>query len=163
MKKHLVSAVVAHDKNRGIGKNGKMPWHIPEDLQHFKKTTDGGVVIMGRKTYESLGKYKPLPNRINIVITRDEDYANKEVGCVVTGSIEEAIKKAHEYDKEIYIIGGGEIYKQAMKYTDKLVITLIEKEYDCDTFFPEYPEFGKVIKETEGENGECKFLEIIRG
>ena len=110
-----VSLIVAVDENRGIGKNGKMPWHIPADLKRFKELTIGNIVIMGRKTFESIGS--PLPHRLNIIITRDSSF--KASGVIVANSLEEALRQAQgklseSVDSEIFIIGGGQIFKEAI-------------------------------------------------
>lgn len=142
-----VSIIVAHDDNLGIGRNNQLLWHISDDLKRFKKLTLNHPIIMGRKTYESIGR--PLPGRTNIVITRNKEL--KIEGCRITNSLDEAIKLAKEEDnEEIFIIGGGEIYKQALPLTDKLYITKVEGNYNADVFFPDYlQEFTKAIdKET---------------
>jgi dihydrofolate reductase len=140
MKKPLVSAIAAIGaKNRALGKDNKLLWTIPDDLKRFREITRGHPVIMGRKTFESILSIagKPLPDRPNIVITRDGDWAHP--GAIVVHSVEEAIEKAKQLDQEeIFIIGGGEIYKAALPYTDKLYLTLIEDEKEADTFFSPY-------------------------
>lgn len=140
-----VSIIAALSKyDRGIGKDGKLLWHIPEDLKHFKKVTMGHPIIMGRKTYESIGK--PLPGRVNIVITRNEDF--RPEGVVVTHSLEEAIEKAQSLDKEeVFVIGGGQIYEQAIGVADKLYLTLIDDQKEADVFFPRYAEFKEIFHE----------------
>ena len=117
----MVSIVVAFDDNGIIGDKGRLPWNIPEDLRKFKEITLGKVVIMGRKTYESIGK--PLPGRVNIVLTKKKNYAPQ--GVLVCGDFKESIKKAAEYKKEIFVIGGAEIYKQALKVCEKLYVSHI--------------------------------------
>jgi dihydrofolate reductase len=129
----MVSIVVAFDDNGIIGDKGRLPWNIPEDLRKFKEITLGKVVIMGRKTYESIGK--PLPGRVNIVLTKKKNYAPQ--GVLVCGDFKESIKKAAEYKKEIFVIGGAEIYKQALKVCEKLYVSHIYGEYKGDTYFPE--------------------------
>lgn len=128
----ITSIIVAISKNNAIGKNNSLLWNIPEDLKHFKNITSGHTILMGRKTFESIGR--PLPNRRNIVITRDESY--KYEGIEVATSLIKALDNC-KYEDEVFIIGGGEIYKQALPFADKLYVTHIEKEYDADTFFPE--------------------------
>ena len=135
----MISMVVAMSQNRVIGKSGKMPWHIPEDLQYFKALTTGHTVIMGRKTFESIGR--PLPNRLNVVLTHDEAY--EADGCEVAHSIEEVIRKYHKKEEELFIIGGSTLYKAFMPYATKLYITLIEKYFEGDTFFPMFPLIGE--------------------
>jgi len=128
----MISIIVAHSKNQVIGKDGQLPWKISDDLKRFKELTTGHSIIMGRKTFESIGR--PLPNRTNIVITRQADY--NQPGVISATSIEEAIHKAGD-DSEVFIIGGGEIYTQAIEYADKAYVTYINQDIDGDTFFPE--------------------------
>lgn len=123
--------VVAISENHAIGKDNKLLWYLPKDLKHFKEITTGGTVIMGRKTYESVGK--PLPNRRNIIITRQDI---KIDGCEVVNSIEAAIDLAKTED-EVFIVGGAEIYKQAMHLTDRIYLTIVHKNFEADSFFPE--------------------------
>ncbi len=132
----MVTIVVAIGENRGIGSNNQMLWHLPKDLKHFKEITSGHPVIMGRKTFESIGK--PLPNRTNIVISRKSDWF--EEGVLIVGSIKEAIKFAKKIDEDIFIIGGGNIYKQTMDITDKIELTTVQANIEADTFFPEIDE-----------------------
>lgn len=150
MNKPTVSIIAAIDKNRGIGKDNKIPWHVPEDMQFFKEKTSGHPVIMGRKTFESLSR--PLPNRINIVITRDMDY--KTAGAEIVHSIKQAIQLAEQYeDKEIFFIGGAQIYRQALPLTDRIYLTQINGYFNCDTFFPDYRGFKKQKLLREGDSG----------
>lgn len=139
------SIIVAIGNNNEIGKGNEMLWHLPADLLHFKETTSGHPVIMGRKTFESIGR--PLPNRQNIVITRNNDY--KRDGVKICSSLDEALKIFKDSDKEVFIIGGGEIYRQAMSIADKLYVTKVDGDFDADTFFPEIndEEWGKVSEE----------------
>ncbi|MDO8576065.1 MAG: dihydrofolate reductase, partial [bacterium] len=130
MKRSIVAAVVAIGKNRELGKEGKLLWHIPDDLKRFKELTLGHPIIMGRKTFESILGYtqgKPLPGRTNIVVTHDPNW--KYEGVIVSPSLEEAIAKAKELDtEEIHIGGGAQIYEQALPYIDKLYLTLIDSD-----------------------------------
>ena len=119
--------------NNALGKDNQLIWHLPADLKRFKKTTLNHAVIVGRKTYESLGK--PLPNRTNIVITRDKNYQVE--GCVIVNSLKEALKAALKVDENPFILGGAEIYKQAMPFADKLDITFVHHQFEADVFFPE--------------------------
>lgn len=128
----MISIIVAVAQNNVIGGGNNLLWHIREDLMRFKEITSGHPVIMGRKTFESLGK--ALPNRRNIVITRNKDFVAE--GCETVGSLQEAIE-LFPYQEEIFIIGGGEIYSQAIKLADKMYITWVYKDYEGDTFFPE--------------------------
>ena len=126
-----VSSIVAISENHAIGKDNKLLWYLPNDLKHFKTITSGHTVIMGRKTFDSVGK--PLPNRRNIIITRQ---AITIAGCEVVNSIEAAIALCKTED-EVFIVGGAEIYKQAMHLTDRIYLTIVHKEFDGDSFFPE--------------------------
>lgn len=126
-------------KNRAIGYKNQLLWHVPEDLKRFKQLTLGHPVIMGRKTFESILEVlgKPLPNRTNIIVTRNPDYHHE--GAVTTTSLEEAFLVAEkESPKEIHIGGGEEIYRQALPYTDRLHLTFFNNESEADTFFPEF-------------------------
>lgn len=133
----IISAIFAMSENRVIGKDNKIPWYLPADFKHFKNITNGHPIIMGRKTYESIGR--PLPNRTNIIITRDKTY--KVDGCVVVNSLTAALDTAKSLDhEEIFIIGGAEIYKQSMKILNRLYLTIIHANIDGDTFLPELPD-----------------------
>jgi len=128
----IISIVVAIAENNAIGKENKLLWHLPADLRHFKEVTTGHTIIMGRKTYDSVGK--PLPNRRNIVITRK---SGLEIpGVEVVHTLEEALVLCNE-DEEVFIGGGAEIYKMAMSLTDKIYLTVVKGIFDADTFFPE--------------------------
>ena len=128
-----VSIIAAVSKNFVIGYKGKIPWHIPEDLKRFKKITSGHHVIMGRKTFESIGH--PLPNRINIILTRNKNY--KADGCRVVNSLQEALTKAKiSKDKEVFIIGGEQIYNLALPIADKIYLTQVHHNFKGDSFFP---------------------------
>lgn len=127
-----MSLIVAMDSNRVIGKDNDIPWRLPEDWKFVKETTSGHAIIMGRKNLESIGR--PLPNRRNIVLTRDEEY--KVNGCEISHSVEEALKLC-ENESEIFIFGGEQIYKLFMPYVEKIYITKIHHEFEGDTFFPE--------------------------
>jgi dihydrofolate reductase len=126
-----LTIIVAMDAQRGIGINNTLPWKLPEDLAHFKRVTTGHPIIMGRKTFDSIGR--PLPNRRNIVITRNADWRHDGVEAVT--SIEAAVALLDGADG--YLIGGAEIYRQAMPLTQQLIITEIGHTFDCDAFFPE--------------------------
>lgn len=130
----MIKILVAFDENRVIGKNNALIWHLPADLQRFKALTTGHVIIMGRKTYESIGK--PLPNRTTIVITRQSDY--KPAGIIVSNSLEEAILKAKSISREdVYIVGGAEIYQLSLALADQILVTQLHDIFDGDAFFPE--------------------------
>ena len=139
----MTTIVVAMGQKNEIGAGNQLLWHLPKDLKHFKELTSGHPIIMGRKTYESIGK--PLPNRTNIVISRKTDWF--EEGILIVGSIKEAIKFAKKIDENIFIIGGGNIYKQTIDLADKLEVTLVKAELEADTFFPKID--AKIWKKTE--------------
>lgn len=155
----MVSIIVAiAGKKRVIGKKGALPWYIPEELKRFKEITMGYPIIMGRITHESIGK--ALPGRTNIVITHEPNYLTE--GCVVVHSLDEALQKTKNAD-EVFVIGGGEIYQQALPLADKLYLTYIDKEIEGDVFFPDYSDFKKVVSESPWqEHGgfKYKFLEL---
>ena len=130
-----LTAIVAMTSERVIGKDNDLPWRLPEDLKMFKRTTSGHSIVMGRKTWDSLGKYKPLPNRQNIVITRDEDWA--EEGATVIHSPEE-LQNLDLLTERVYIIGGAEIYGLFLPYLDELIISHVHQDHEGDTFFPEF-------------------------
>ena len=129
-----LSLIAAIAENGVIGKDNDLIWHLPADLKRFKKVTTGHTIIMGRNTFESIGK--PLPNRTTIIITRSKDY--KAEGCLVVHSIQDAIKAAKD-DEHIFIIGGAQIYKQAIEsnLADQLDITEVHHSFDADVYFPE--------------------------
>lgn len=134
-----ITHVVAAAANNTIGVDGDLPWDIPEDLQHFKDITNGHALIMGRKTFESIGR--PLPNRLNVIITRNSDYSHE--GVVVASSLEEALRicktRAADYGNVIDIVGGGEIYSQSLALVDEIHITRVHQEIDGDTKYPDIP------------------------
>lgn len=139
----ILTIVVAHDPNLVIGKEGGLPWRYPEDLKHFKATTIGGTMIMGRGVFEELNEI-PLPGRKNVVLSRTKTYDNVDTFT----SLEEALDSVD--DEEVFIIGGGVLYREAIEKADKMVVTQIKKEYEGDTYFPEYrDEIGKTWKETD--------------
>jgi dihydrofolate reductase len=125
-----LTLIVATDKKNGFGINNQLPWHLPEDLAHFKRTTSGHSIIMGRKTFDSIGR--PLPNRKNIVISRNAQWQHEGVTCV--SSIEEAVNQIE--GNEAFVIGGAQIYQQAIGKAQKLIVTEIQDVFECDAFFP---------------------------
>lgn len=156
-----ISLIAAIGKNRELGKGNALLWNIPEDMKHFRETTRGHVVVMGRKTFESIGR--PLPNRTNIIVSRDKNYKVPE-GCLKAESIEEAIKISSQHeDDEVFVIGGAQIYALVLPYADKLHLTIVDKEFpEADAFFPDYSEFKTIIseKKSSDENYSFAFLEI---
>ena len=143
--KNEITMIVAAAANHTIGKDNQLLWHISEDLKRFKQLTSGHAIIMGRKTFESLPK--ALPNRTNIVITRKKDYSAP--GAHVCHSLEEALEMAST-DPQPFIIGGGEIYKQALPFTDTIELTRVHKAFEGDAFFPEIsPLTWECVQESE--------------
>jgi dihydrofolate reductase len=142
----ILSSIAAMAKNRVIGTDNKLPWHLPEDFKFFKDKTKGHVLIMGRKTFESLGK--PLPNRFHIVITRQESYRYEDPNVQVVHDLKSALELAHmlttkfkaKFGDEVFVVGGGEIYAQAMDIVDRIYLTVIEKDFEGDAKFPEFSE-----------------------
>ena len=126
--------IVAVDKNWAIGKNNKLMWSIPADMKFFRETTQGNVVIMGRKTLESFPQGQPLKNRVNIVISRKPDYQVK--GAVVVHSVEEAVEESKKYEGEVFVIGGESIYRAMLPYCHTALVTMIDHAFDADTYFP---------------------------
>jgi dihydrofolate reductase len=145
----MIAVVVAMARNNAIGKDNQLLWHITEDMKFFKSLTQGGTVIMGRKTYESIGR--PLPNRRNIVVSRSVDYLDDRVELF--HSLEEAVHAASS-DEKVFIIGGGEVYRQSLGMADTLYITLVDHIYEADTFFPtiNYDEWN-VVEKVDYERG----------
>lgn len=128
----MISIVVAMDKNRVIGKNNQLPWHLPADLAFFKKVTMGKAIVMGRKTHESIGR--PLPGRENIILTKNRDYQAE--GCTIIHSVDDVFDLEKTENGEVCVIGGAEIFKEVLACSDRLYITEIDHEFDGDTFFP---------------------------
>lgn len=159
--KPKVSLIVAIDSKNGMGKNGDIPWHLSSDLKRFKILTSGHTIIMGRKTWDSLPR-KPLPDRRNLIITRNSDLTvPAEVS--INNSLEEALLEAKEYEQEeIFIIGGAQIFRQAieMGVVDKIYLTKVEGDFHCDTIFPDYSMFNKVTYEESGEENGLKYKYI---
>lgn len=184
MKTPKISFVAALSENRVIGKDGHLPWHIAADLKHYRALTKHHVIIMGRKTFDSIGR--PLPERVNIVITHDQLW--KMEGVIVVHSLEEAVEKAKEIinsyllhllkrevlqdglsfplrSDEICIIGGGHIFSEALPLADILHLTLVYTTIENgDAFFPDYSEFKRVLKKEDGESNGYKytFIDLIR-
>lgn len=164
--KPKISLICAMDEKRGIGKDNGIPWHISADFKHFKEVTTGHPIVMGRATYQSIGR--PLPKRTNIVVTRDENFSvdeKYEDNVEIFHSLAEAIQYAQQVDdQEIFIIGGGQIYQQTIDQADKLYLTIVEGDYQADTFFPEYDQFDKVIQdEKHTQDGiNFRFLTLVK-
>lgn len=142
-----LALIVAHDPNLVIGKDGTLPWHYSEDLKYFKKITMGHPLLMGRGVFEELNE-KPLPGRENIVLSRSRTYDH----VPTFSSIEDALKYLKR-SEIVFVIGGGEVYRQTIAYADKLFVTEIHETYDGDTYFPEYrEEIGSVWREIKRED-----------
>jgi dihydrofolate reductase len=140
----MISLIVAMDENGVIGKNNRLPWRLPEDLKFFKRTTMGHVIVMGRKTFESIGK--PLPGRINVVLTNNRSFRADE--CTIVHSPEEVLSMNNEYD-EIFVIGGAEIFRIFLPHAKRLYITKIHHHFAGDTYFPEIDWSDWQLKETK--------------
>jgi dihydrofolate reductase len=155
----IISLIVAMAHNRVIGKDNGMPWHLPADLKHFKQITTGKPVIMGRKTFESIGK--ALPNRRNIVVSRNAEY--QAAGCEVVTSLEAALALVKDAP-EICIIGGAQLFEQALPMADRLYMTFIDLQVEGDTFFPDWKNLHWHETEREflaiGEGNSC-ILEFV--
>ena len=143
----VVSLIVAVSENKVIGKDNDLVWHLPNDMKLFSNTTKGHFVIMGRKNYESIPhKYRPLPSRTNVIVTRQDDYKAK--GCLVVNSVEKAIEIAQKAgDKEPFVIGGGQIYKHAIEnnLVDRIYLTRVHTEIDGDTYFDDLDDSWKLV------------------
>ena len=145
MKKIIITAI---DEERGIGKDGDIPWHYSEDMKFFKEKTMNNPVLMGRKTYESLPEdYRPLPGRKNIVLTRSGKKFDESVSKA--NSLEEAFEIADKHGDKVFIAGGSSVYEQTLEKADKVIITRIPGKHDCDSFFPELDNSWKIEKEIE--------------
>lgn len=153
----IVSAIVAIAKNNVMGKDNDIPWYLPADLKYFKATTLDHHILMGRKTFNSIGR--PLPKRTNVVISRQPFFIAS--GCITAQSIEHALEIAHDNnEEEVFIIGGGEIYKQSMQYWDRLYLTEVDLEVEGgDTFFPEidFSEWKHTVKDSHQPDEKNKF------
>jgi dihydrofolate reductase len=147
-----ISLMAAMSKNRVIGNKGSIPWNMPADMKFFREKTENKVILMGRKTYESL-PIRPLPNRTNLILTRDINY--RAEGAIVVNSIEQALKKAEKLDaNELMVIGGSEIYKEFLQVADKIYLTVIDAEIKGDAFFPELGSEWKEISRDDRKKDE---------
>ena len=162
MTRPIISLVCAMAKNRVIGKDNQMPWHLPADLKHFKSVTMGKPIIMGRKTYESIGR--PLPGRRNIVISRNPDYQLE--GCDTVTSFESALELTKEVE-EVMVVGGGFLYSETLSLANKLFLTFIDLEIDGDTQFPEFEHLAltevrrEVYEPDEKNSYRCEFVDFV--
>lgn len=152
MNKPLISLIAAIGKNRELGRGNKLLFEISEDMRFFREKTRGHSVIMGRKTYESIGK--PLPNRTNIIVTQNSEFRTQYPAVKIVHSFEEAIELAKTMEREeIFVIGGAQIYSLAMPFADRLYLTLVDAEVaDADAFFPEYKDFKNVVFKKQGQD-----------
>ena len=165
-----VIQIVAVDQNNGIGKDNKLLFHLPNDLKHFKSITENSYIITGRKNYESIGRN--LPNRITVIVTKDKKYKyknNKTKDCLIAGSIESALGLCDFYHQDkVFIIGGGEIYKQTLKYTDEIYLTEVKTKVDADVFYPNIPktqwkEVSRVENKADSKNKyDYDFVKLVR-
>ncbi|HSQ61717.1 MAG TPA: dihydrofolate reductase [Polyangiaceae bacterium] len=160
MERRPLCLVFAMSDDRVIGEAGGLPWNIPEDLKHFKKVTMGHAVVMGRVTYESMGK--PLPGRRNIVITRDP--SRRYEGAEVATSLEDALRLAYQKDAEPIVLGGAEIFALALPIATKMIVTYVHRDVEGDTRFPEFDlaEWREVWRRTGEANRDVEFVELVR-
>ncbi len=157
----MISIIAIIGAKRELGYNNKLLWQLPGDLRNFKKITSGHSVIMGRKTFESIGA--PLPERTNIIITRNKNY--QFPGCEIVNNVKSIINKYQDSKEEIFVIGGGMIYEIFLPFTKKLYLTLVNKSPLADTYFPDYSDFKKIIFQSElktENNIKYKFLELTK-
>lgn len=165
-----ISMIAAMDEKQGIGFQGKIPWHIKQDLLRFKDLTLGKTVIFGRKTYESLLGYyqrsgRPMPDRRTIVVSRRTKNIESKKNVFYVSSLEEAIKLSEKIEpREVFISGGGQIFNQGIKYAEKLYLTVVKGNFQADAFFPKYDEFKKKFFEEDHEEGniQFKFVELVK-
>jgi dihydrofolate reductase len=146
----MISLIVAMDRNRLIGRNNDLPWRLPADLAYFKRVTMGHPIIMGRKTFESIGK--PLPGRENIIVTRNKNFQAE--GCTVVHSMSELLERFASSSEEVFVIGGAELFKEALPVAERLYITHIEEVFEGDTWFPEISKDWKEVSREKGVQDE---------
>ena len=163
--KLIVSAIVAMSQNNVIGHHNQLPWHFPADLKHFKAITTSHAILMGRKTYESIGR--PLPNRLNIILTRDQVF--RVPGCVVVASLEKALQcAANRQYHQVFIIGGAQVFSQCLPCVQKLYLTVIHRDFEGDVYFPSLnqAEWEEVSREDcvadEANTSNYSFIELRR-
>lgn len=159
----MISIIAAMDRKRGIGKDHKIPWHIVGDLVHLKSLTKDQTVILGRKTYDSMVWYydrsgRPMPGKLYVVITRDNEYKPAREDAIVVHSLDEALEKA-KGNQEVFVNGGGQIFQEVMKknLADRLYLTVVDEDFDCDTFFPDYSSFTNIINSEDREEDDLKY------
>jgi dihydrofolate reductase len=147
----MITLIAACSKNRVIGGDNKLLWDIPEDLQRFRRLTNGNPIVMGRKTYESIGR--PLPNRTNIILSKQKNLKIKD--CLIYNNIHDVMRLWA--DSNLFVIGGGEIYKMFLPFADKIELTLIDKEYVGDAYFPELDNGWKLESEISSSHEDINF------
>lgn len=158
-----ISIIAAMDEKRGIGKGGRIPWHIKEDLIRLKKLTLGNVVILGRKSYDSMCFYydksgREMPGKLYIVVTRNRDYKPTRSNACTVNSLESALKIVRGMkEKEVFVIGGAQIFTITMPFADKLYLTIVKGSYQADTFFPDFGEFSKIISKESHTQDDITF------
>lgn len=148
-----ISLIACINKNRGLGFQNQLLYKIPEDMKFFREKTKGAAAIMGKNTFLSIGR--PLPDRTNIVITRDADF--KAEGCVVCNGIDDALKAGVATGRPIFIIGGAQIYQQTIDKADRLYLTIVDDDKEADAFFPSYDEFKKTTLLSQGDYNDLKY------
>lgn len=154
----MFSIIVAHSKNKIIGKDNKIPWHIPKDLKRFKELTTGKTIVMGRKTFESLPFV--LPNRKHIILTKNKDFTYNNQNVEICYEINNIIQKYKNSEEEVFIIGGGEIYKQFLDTSTKLFITEVDINLDGDAFFPkiDYSNWDLIFQSDKNTSNELNYI-----
>lgn len=141
----MVNIIVAVGKNNAIGKNNHLLWHLPNDLKHFKSITEGHPIIMGRKTFESLPNL--LPNRLHIILSKNEDFKVYDDNAVVINNIKSLFKLIQDTSDDFYVIGGGQMYREFLPYTDRIYLTEVDIEVEADTYFPELDKSKWIVTE----------------
>ena len=160
MKSPIISIIAAVDEKCGIGKNDLIPWHIKKDLVNLRDKTKDRAVVLGRRSYESMAGYydksgRKMPAKEYIVVTSDKKFKSKRNNTFAATSVEEVMDRINKSrEKEVFVIGGASIYKQFIKYVNRLYLTIVKGNFDCDTFFPNYSKFKKEISsKKDSENG----------
>lgn len=147
----MISLVVAHDEALAIGNENWMPWNLPEDLKHFKKTTLHGTIVMGRTTFEAMKK--PLPNRFTYVVTRDKAYQYEHENVRVVHDLNKLLEEYKQREETLFVCGGAMIYTQALPYVDEMWISLVDGTHPADTYFPSYEKENFIVKTKESKTG----------
>ncbi len=164
MDKPCIAAIVAMDEGRVIGRDGALPWHLPEDLRHFRELTSGHIVVMGRKTWDSLPpKFRPLPGRLNVVVSRNAAALDLPEGVLRAQSPQEAIEQACGAAKpgqRVWVIGGAEIYKATLPLCDEVHLTVVSGRHEGDAWLPDFEEGFALASEAPGES--CTFRTFVR-